>query len=514
MYDDDKDWPDGIESLVAKASSLRRDGKRKEAQSVIDEARNRLEQLRQTSEAEGDTSNVARTWLCQGQVDWCLGRHATAKSCLQRAQEMYSELGDSKQQGESLFWLGSSLRQCRKVDQAIEAFESALSLFKQASASERQLKALTSLIWLYRHNCQHDEAERLADEIQGIAANATDHLAAAWDLTSFASGEMVMGYVKRQTEGERDRAEQASRAVEAARAGGDPKKLSFALSMFAMAASATGREAEARSANLEVLSLEQGRGDKLGEASAHASLGLFESHANNHDAARMHLKSAISLFVELGDHSRAAEEWRFLGDVEAETKNYEGALAAYGEARAIELEMNDCEGEAFTLYRIAWAERGRGQWSQAYDALQEAWALHRKAKDFQGEIGVIRNLADLEHHRSNSEQARALYQRACQMFEAKGELSGEGWTLRDLGDMERDLGEYDAAKSAYERAQSLFKQICDNQGQASMAWKLGYLHRDVDPAAAKKHYLRAAAFYRRLGDEAREGRAKARAAQL
>jgi tetratricopeptide (TPR) repeat protein len=479
-----------------------------------EEARRAYQEAQSVFARVGDHAGEAEVWLDLGKSEWISSKNEEARAHFRQAREIFAHIGDLKKQGECLNWLAYCFDAKKETDSAVEAYEESLALCRRAEHAEGAVTAISRLVPLYRRLGRHDEAESLADELPEIAEKIPEHAAATYRLMAFSTGEMVHGYVGREKDFDSERERRARKWLESARKKDDSKDLAHALFDLAHAMSSQKRHGEARQALLEALELYQEIGDREGEASAHSSLGLMETHAGNYDAARKHFGFAIAHYRQQGAHNSLIHELSQLGHLEEEAENYEQALAAYSEAGELHKQSGDERGEAWLLASLAGVERKRGRLQQAHDAYQQAWALCRRADDRNSEIGIIRNLADLEHARSHNDRARALYERARKLFQDMEEPHGEGYTLRDLGDMERAFGEHEAANSAYETARELFEQIGDLQGQASMSWKLGYLHRERDPVSAKQHYLASAELYQRLGNENMERKAKARAAQL
>ena len=479
-----------------------------------EEGRQAYEDAIELAARRNDTQAEAKASLGLGRIEWMAQRHAEALTPLRRGHDLFARLDDTKEQAECLTCLASCLEASKKTDQAVKALEEALALYRQIELPEGMASVMSKLIRHYRHQCRHDEAEALANEMQDLVERIPEHFAATLRLMMFSLGEMQDGYVTRKKEIDSERSRRARQWLESAREKGDPKELARALFDFAHAMSAQKRHGESRQALQEAIALHRQMEDPDGEASAHGSLGLFESHAGEFALGRKHLGLAIAYYREQGASNQLIDELSTLADLETEAENYDAAVAAFGEASELHMKNGDERGRAWFLAKIGLVEEKRGNWDGAFDVLQQAWAIYRKLGCRDDETGVIRNLASLEHVRSRDEEARDLYAQARKLFQNMQNSLGEGYTLRDLGDMERDIGEIDAAKRAYEAALALFKGTCDLSGQASMSWKLGYLLREADPAAAKKHNLTAAAFYRRLGDDAREQKAKARAAAL
>jgi DNA-binding SARP family transcriptional activator/tetratricopeptide (TPR) repeat protein len=208
-------------------------------------------------------------------------------------------------------------------------------------------------------------------------------------------------------------------ALAAATRLGDHAAQALAGRLLALACSAIGDDAEARSHLASSLTLYQRLGNRLGQAKVQLNLSLLAERQCRYADALSHAEQAQHLYQATGDKTNAAVAMNSVGW-------YHGLLGDYQQARA-------CCEQALALC----AETGH-RWLEA-----AAWD----------------SLGYAEHHLGNHAKAAACYQHALRSCRGSGDRLGEAATLTHLGDTQDAAGDSAQSRQAWQQALAIYDDL-------------------------------------------------------
>jgi tetratricopeptide (TPR) repeat protein len=232
---------------------------------------------------------------------------------------------------------------------------------------------------------------------------------------------------------------------------------------------------EWRSALYAALTAAERQSDTEGQARTRDDLGAAEARLRQYQNARIHLRQAILLYGQLGDHDHAAHaHWR-LAWISEQQKHYGQALSHAREALALSTAAGNLGGQANALNMIGWLEVQRGDFRQALVCCRRALDLHREVGDRDGLGGVWDTMGYAYSHLGEHAQAIGCYQHAVGQYHDVGDRYYEADTLIHLGDAHRAAGEPQAARAAWEQALTILANQPHADADQMIARLLGRL---------------------------------------
>ncbi len=184
---------------------------------------------------------------------------------------------------------------------------------------------------------------------------------------------------------------------------------------------------------------------RLGDIAAQAVCSRLLAAACNelgdHDQARGHFASSLTLYQRLGDRLGQAKVHQSLGVLAERQGRYADALEHAEQALRLYQAIGDKASEADALNNVGWYHGLLGDYQQARAFCRQALTLSAEAGHHWLEGYVWDSLGYAEHHLGNLAEAAACYQRALSI-KGSGERFDEADTLTHLGDTRHAAGEW------------------------------------------------------------------------
>ncbi|UVS78718.1 tetratricopeptide repeat protein [Actinokineospora sp. UTMC 2448] len=280
------------------------------------------------------------------------------------------------------------------------------------------------------------------------------------------------------------------------------------LANLGLSLSAEGRLDDAIDAHHQALALYRAMGNWHGEAMVWTNLGTTLQRIGRAEEAILAHRRSGDLHRERGDSLGEAIVWTNLGAALQVSRRYDDAVAAHGRAAERFGEVDDQHGEAMALTNLGLALAGAGRVDEALAAYRRALDLHRSLDDRHGHAMALTNLGIALHRADRPDGAVAAHHAARRRFRELGDRQGEAMAWNNLGATLRADRRFDEAAVAYQHALALHRDLANPEGQAKALNNLGTaLRRDgrFDPAITA--FGQAAELYRGTGDTNRECKA-------
>jgi tetratricopeptide (TPR) repeat protein/transcriptional regulator with XRE-family HTH domain len=200
-------------------------------------------------------------------------------------------------------------------------------------------------------------------------------------------------------------------------------------------------------------------GDAVGQALSGRLLGAACMNLGQHDQARGHFASSLTLYQRLGNRLGQAKVHQNLGVLAERQGRYADALSHAEQALRRYQAMGDKASEALTLNDVGWCHGLLGDYQQARAFCRQALTLSAEAGYRRLEGCVWDSLGYAEHHLGNLAEAAACYQRALSLCQESGDRLTEADTLTHLGDTRHDAGEQAQARVAWEQALAILEDL-------------------------------------------------------
>jgi len=260
-----------------------------------------------------------------------------------------------------------------------------------------------------------------------------------------------------------------------------------------------GRYDDARDALRDLLEVCRRTGDRGGEGSALATLGVVAERTGDYETALEHYHRALPLRRSVGDRWGEAANLLYLGLVLDRLGRHAEALDRYEESLALRREMNDVRGEGATLTCAGMTYDRLGRYDEALSHHGRALDLMRRAKDRQGEAAALGNLANVLRHLGRPAEALDHHRKCLEILREVGDRNSESDVLNDVGETYLASGRVAEAVSSHRSALALAEEVQARREQARAHDGIARCVRDDDPDVAERHWRQALDLYRRIG---------------
>jgi tetratricopeptide (TPR) repeat protein len=202
---------------------------------------------------------------------------------------------------------------------------------------------------------------------------------------------------------------------------------------------------------------------RLGDTTAQALSGRLLAAActdlGDHDQARGHYASSLTLYQRLGNRLGEAKIHQNLTFLAERQGRYADALGHAEQALRLYQAIDDQANEAEALNAIGWCHGLLGDYQQARAFCRQALTLCAEADHRRLEGHAWDSLGYAEHHLGNLAEAAACYQRALSLHRESGDRLGEADTLTHLGDTRHAAGELAQAREAWQQALAILEDL-------------------------------------------------------
>jgi len=378
-------------------------------------ARERLESALATARRAGYLRGQAKAWDCLGFAHSSLSQTAAAQKAYWQAIELWKDLGDTAEQGLSLYNLGYLLfDSLYDLDRAGQSFDQALQLARRAGDQGVEAYARTGLCLVAEHQGDLDGALRCYESELDLSRKTHDRLLESTLLSNEAGIHSRRGQLQ-----------EALRLYDEALADGGPGDRSQeeqTLHNLATVYVALGEPGKALTTYQRVLELQQG-----------APKSAFT------------LNSIGSVFLTLKDNAKAGEYFERALKLSRETQN-PGA-------------------EALSLHNRGRLRIALGKAEDALKDLNDALALRRdRLGDLAGQASTLLEIGNVQSQLKQPEQAAASYGMALKLarkIEARPLISR---SLQNQAKLDRDRGDLGNARREIENALTVVEKVRSDVG--------------------------------------------------
>jgi tetratricopeptide (TPR) repeat protein len=200
-------------------------------------------------------------------------------------------------------------------------------------------------------------------------------------------------------------------------------------------------------------------GDTAAQALSSRLLALACTNLGDHDQARGHYASSLTLYQRLGDRLGEARIQQNLCVLAERQGRYTDALGHAEQALLLNQAIGDKASEAVTLNNVGWCHGLLGDYQQARMFCRRALTLSAEAGHRRLEGEAWDSLGYVEHHLGNLAEATACYQRALAIFRESGDRFYAAEALTHLGDTLQAAGELAQARAAWQEALLILDDI-------------------------------------------------------
>jgi DNA-binding SARP family transcriptional activator/tetratricopeptide (TPR) repeat protein len=200
-------------------------------------------------------------------------------------------------------------------------------------------------------------------------------------------------------------------------------------------------------------------GDIAAQAVCSRLLGLACTSLGDHDQARGHHASSLTLYQRLGDRLGQAKVHHNLGYLAQTQGRNADALGHAEQALRLNQAIGDKANEAAALNGVGWCHGLLGDYQEARMFCRQAVTLSAEVDDRWLEGAAWDSLGYAEHHLGHLADAVACYQRALSIVREAGARFNEAGTLTRLGDTRHAAGEIALALDAWQEALAILEDL-------------------------------------------------------
>jgi tetratricopeptide (TPR) repeat protein/transcriptional regulator with XRE-family HTH domain len=197
--------------------------------------------------------------------------------------------------------------------------------------------------------------------------------------------------------------------------------------------------------------------DAAAQALSHRLLAMARTRLGDHDQARGHFASSLTLHQRLGNRLGQAKVHQGLGNLADNQGRYADALGHSEQALRLYRAIGDKASEAEALNNVGWFHGLLGEYQQARVFCRQALTLCAEVGNRWLEGPGWDSLGYAEHHLGNFAEAAACYQRALSIARQSGDRFDEATTLTHLGDAYHAAGEPALAREAWQQALAILE---------------------------------------------------------
>ena len=202
-------------------------------------------------------------------------------------------------------------------------------------------------------------------------------------------------------------------------------------------------------------------GDGLGQAHAHASIGVANLRVGCYGTARSHLLRASSLFRQAGATAWQARNDLTVGVLFDRQGRHDKARLQAERALSLYQDLGYRAGEAHALENLGWHLAMLGSGQAAVTHCRRALDLHREVGNLVGEAHAWDHLGYAMHLVGDDAEAIACYRRALKLLREVRDRAEQGGVLARLGDIYSAIGNKAMAKAVWRRALAILEELQD-----------------------------------------------------
>ncbi|WP_210589907.1 BTAD domain-containing putative transcriptional regulator [Streptomyces sp. GESEQ-35] len=210
----------------------------------------------------------------------------------------------------------------------------------------------------------------------------------------------------------------------------------------------------------------------------HRRLGHAATHAGSHDEARKHLRHALNLAEQAGDHGTQARIHISLAQAYGQQDRLRPALEHSDRALRLLQELDLPAAKAAALNSVGWYNARLGDYEQARVHCEAALPLARRARHESIEADILDSLGYIAHHTGRHLEAVDHFRLAVDRYRGSGSDRWAADTLDRLGHAHRALGRSEQARSTWEEAAAMYR----DQHRHTLAERVQRRLDDLDPA--------------------------------
>jgi tetratricopeptide (TPR) repeat protein len=267
-----------------------------------------------------------------------------------------------------------------------------------------------------------------------------------------------------------------------------------------------GRNREAAEEQLRALEEARALGEPAAQLKALQGVGRIHCKTGRLDEARAHFDRALELARGLGDRKAEGSVLSNLATVDWIEGRWTEAASCWVRALELARESGDRKGEAYALNNLALVHKGRNELAEGLALYHQVLPVLRELGDRHAEAVALANIGLFHQRAARPAEARRFFEQAVDLARELGSRETEGQVLFSLAEVGIDTGRVEEARRLGAEALSILQEIGDRRFEGLVLVRLAGLERHAgDLAAAGSLADRAEALLTEVGDRVNLG---------
>ncbi len=207
-------------------------------------------------------------------------------------------------------------------------------------------------------------------------------------------------------------------------------------------------------------------GNRHGEGSALANLGIAHRALGNYVQAMDYLHQALVIKQEIGDLKGEAAILGNLANAYAEVGDYEEAIAKHEASLEIVRTIGNRRREGIVLSNLGVVYANQGEYEQAIEHQQQSLAIAQEIGDREGAGHAYNNLGNVYHALHDEQQALEYYQKSLAVAQEIEHYLMQASVLSNLGAVYESLGNYEQGIKYQQQSLQIARSIGASRKEA------------------------------------------------
>ncbi len=388
-----------------------------------------------------------------------------------------------KAEAERIFLQGVKLYQSKRYREAITAFDSALTLYRQIKDRKGEAASLLALGKQYETLRQYPKAIDYYQQSSIIQREVRDQQGEATSLNNLGAVHITLGQFQ-------EALTYLEQALAIRRQIRDRQGEAMLIGALGNIYYNLGQYQQAIALN-QALTLFKQIGNRHGEVTALTNLGTVYNSVGQYQQAIDSYQASLALLNQPRDPHSEATLFNNLGLAYNNLGNYQEAIRYLEQAQQIQQQINDPNIETISLNNLGCVYDNLGEYQKAIDLYQRSLALAKQLGNRNGEATALNNLGTAYRNLGQYHKSIEFHQRALDILQQLGNQGFTAKALNNLGLSYNLLGQHDKAIDFYQRSLAIKEQVGDLNGAAVSLNNLGEVYGN------QKQYVKAIAYYQK-----------------
>ncbi|MFN6444552.1 MAG: tetratricopeptide repeat protein [Nostoc sp. DedSLP05] len=422
-----------------------------------------------------------------------------ALEAFEKALALYRQAKDRKGEGDTLYSIGNVYYYQARFSQAIAFYEQALVICREMGDRTQEATTLNNIGISYSNLSQYPKALEYFQQALAIAKQIGDRSGVGTTLNNIGTIYNYLGQYPKALE-------YYQQALAIIKQIGDPAGVGTTLNNIGTIYNYLGQYPKALEFHQQALDIRQQIGDRSDIGESLNNIGTIYNYLGQYPKALEYFQQALAIRQQIGDRSGESTTLNNIGGIYSRLGQYPKALKYYQQALAIIKQIGDRSTEGTTLNNIGFIYSSLGQYPKALEYYQQALAIFKQIGNLSNEGTTLDNIGVIYNKLGEYPKALDYSQQALAIFKQIGDLSNEGATLNNIGFIYSRLGQYLKALDYYQQALAIIKQIGNLSGEGTTLDNIGVIYSRLGQYLKALDYSQQAlAIFKQIGDRSGEG---------